>query len=325
MAAHLERLAREPQTGGRLVMATSDPLSILMAAGPIPVDTAVRIGCDMAAALMTMVHGELWPLAVTVLADGVEIAPPGLAERSQYGPYAAPERILGAPPSRAADVFSVGAILFHAVAGHHAFRGDTPASIMMSTCTDAPLPLPAHVPHGFAAVILRCLAHDPSQRYESAALLRSALEGVSVRDAYPGRHLLAADDDPAFRALFQLAAARVGVEAHIVSGGREAVNAMKLRQYDVLLMDLNMPNLSGWEVLDFLRVRYEARPRRLFIITGFRDQDISAADRGLVTAAIYKPIALDDLRSLITASLGEGPMNFATILRNTRHRVISSE
>ena len=295
-----------------------------MAAGPLPVEEAVRIGCDTAAALATTVHGELWPLAITVTPDGVTLAPPGLAERSQYGPYAAPERILGAPPSRTADVFSLGAILFHAVAGHPAFRGESPASIMMSACTDAPMPLPADVPRALAAVILRCLAHDPAQRYESLSLVRIALESVQMRDAYPGRHLLAADDDPAFRALFQLAAAKVGIEAHVVSGGREAVNAMKLRRYDVLLMDLNMPNLSGWEVLDFLRSRYEARPRRLFIITGFRDQDISAADRGLVTAAIYKPIALDDLRSLITAALSDAPLNFANILKNTRHRVIPS-
>jgi CheY-like chemotaxis protein len=195
---------------------------------------------------------------------------------------------------------------------------------MMSICTDAPLPLPAKIPHALAAVILRALAHDPSQRYESVLMLRSALEGVQMRDTFPGRHLLAADDDPAFRALFQLAAAKVGVSAHVVSGGREAVNAMKLRKYDVLLMDLNMPNLSGWEVLDFLRARHEARPRRLFIITGFRDQDISVADRGIVTAAIYKPIALDDLRSLITASLKDAPLDFPSILKNTRHRVIPS-
>ena len=302
----------------------SDPLSFLMAAGPMAAEEVVRIGCDIAAALGTNVHGELWPLAITVQSEGVSLAEPGIAERSQYGPYAAPERILGAHPSRASDVFSIGAILFHAVTGHSAFPGETPAAVMMSICTDAPRPLPASIPRALAAVILRCLAHDPAQRYESAAMLRSALEGVQMRDAFPGKHLLAADDDPAFRALFQLAAAKVGVEAHIVSGGREAVNAMKLRKYDVLLMDLNMPNLSGWEVLDFLRARYEARPRRLFIITGFRDQDISAADRGLVTAAIYKPIALDDLRSLITAALTDAPMDFAAILKNTRHRVIPS-
>jgi CheY-like chemotaxis protein len=306
-------------------MSSSESLSRLMAAGPMAVEEVVRIGSETAAALMNAVHGELWPLAIDVSADSVTLAPPGQAERSQYGPYSAPERILGAPPSRAADVFSLGAILFQAVTGHAAFRGETPAAIMMSICTDAPMQLPAHIPRALAAVILRCLAHEPSQRYESPSLLRSALEGVQMRDAFPGRHMLAADDDPAFRALFQLAAARVGVEAEVVAGGREAVNAMKQRRYDVVLMDLNMPNLSGWEVLDFLRSRHEARPRRLFVITGFRDQDISAADRGLVTAAIYKPIALDDLRSLITASLSDAPLHLGSVLKNTRHRVISSD
>ena len=294
-----------------------------MANGPLPAEEVVRIGCATAVALGVDVHGELWPIAIAVTPDGVSLGPPGQAERSQYGPYAAPERVLGAPPSRASDVYSLGAILFHAVAGHPAFHGETPASIMMSACTDAPRPLPANIPKALAAVILRCLAHDPAQRYESVSLLRNALEGVQLHDAFPGRHLLAADDDPAFRALFQLAAAKVGIDAHVVSGGRETVNAMKQRKYDVVLMDLNMPNVSGWEVLDFLRARPEARPRRLFVITGFRDQDISAADREMVTAAIYKPVALDDLRSLITASLGDAPLNLAAILKNTRHRIIS--
>ncbi|HEX6640902.1 MAG TPA: response regulator [Thermoanaerobaculia bacterium] len=299
----------------------SETLTQLMSAGPMAAADVVRIGADVAAALETSVHGELWPLAITVSSDGVTLAPAGLADRSQYGPYAAPERILGAPVTRAADVYSVGAILFHAVTGYHAFPGETAASIMMSACTDAPLPLPPDVPRALAAVILRCLAHDPDARYPSATLLRQALEGVQMRDAFPGRRMLAADDDPAFRALFQLAAAKVGVDADIVSGGREAINAMKARRYDVVLMDLNMPNLSGWEVLDFLRSRYEMRPRRLFLVTGFRDQDISAADRGLVTAAVYKPVALDDLRSLITASLSDGPLDLSSILKNARHRL----
>lgn len=293
-----------------------------MAAGPMPVDDVVRIGCDIARAF-TKVHGELFPLAIGVSADGVTIEPPGHAERSQYGPYAAPERILGAAPTLSSDVFSIGMILYHAVAGHPAFRGDTPAAQMMSACTDAPRPVPEHVPRALAAVLLRCLAADPAERFASPSMLREALERVQMREAWPGRRILAADDDPAFRALFQLAAAKVGVEADVVSSGREAVNAMKARRYDVVLMDLNMPQVSGWEVLDFLRSRWESRPKRLFVITGFRDQDFSAADRGIVTAALYKPIALDDLRGLLTASLGEAPFDVQSIVKSTRHRVFA--
>lgn len=291
-----------------------------MAAGPVPVDEAVRIGCDLARVL-TKVHGELSPQSITVSPDSVEVTPAGTTDRSQYGPYSAPERILGAGPTLASDVFSIGAILFQAVAGQPAFRGETPAAVMMSACTDSPRPVPPHVPRAVAAVILRCLAADPAERYASPSMLREALERVQMRDAWPGRRILAADDDPAFRALFQLAAAKVGVEADVVSNGREAINAMKGHRYDVALMDLNMPGLSGWEVLDFLRAKWEARPKRLFVITGFRDQDFSAADRGIVLAALYKPIALDDLRALLTASLRDVPFEVPAIVKSTRHRV----
>lgn len=298
----------------------TESLSELMAAGPMPVEEVVRIGCGVAAAL-TKTHGELFPLAIIVGPDRITVEPPGLADRTQYGPYAAPERILGASASPPADVFSIGAILFHALAGHPAFEGESPAAIMMSACTDAPRPVPAHVPRALAAIILRCLATDPADRYATPQQLGAALERVQMRDVWPGRRILVADDDPAFRALFQLAAAKVGVEADVVASGREAINALKVRRYDVMLMDLNMPHLSGWEVLDFLRARFEMRPRRVFIITGFRDQDIAAADRGLVAAALYKPVALDDLRALVTAALGDAEPDLPAILRNTRHRV----
>jgi CheY-like chemotaxis protein len=304
-------------------MSTTETLARLIAAGPMPAEDVVRIGSHIAAAL-PKTHGELFPLGITVYPDRVTIDPPGVADRAQYGPYAAPERILGASATAASDVYSLGAILYHALAGHHAFEGDSPAAVMMSACTDAPQAVPAHVPRALAAVVLRCLAADPAERYANPAQLRAALERVQMRDVWPGRRILVADDDPSFRALFQLAAAKVGVEADIVASGREAITALKARHYDVMLMDLNMPHLSGWEVLDFLRSRFETRPRRLFIITGFRDQDISAADRGLVSAALYKPVALDDLRALVTAALGDADFDLPSILRNTRHRVFPS-
>ncbi len=301
-------------------MSTSPSLATLMFAGSMPVDEAVGIGSGAAGAL-TALHGELSPEAILVGTDGVTIVPPGAFERPQYGPYSPRERLLGGPPTIAGDIYSLGAILFHALAGHSAFLGETSASIMMAACMDAPRPLPPHVPRGLSTVILRCLSRDPAERYESPAVLREAIARVQLRDAWPGRRVLAADDDAEVRALYQLAASKVGVEIDLVAGGREAINAMKLHKYDVVLMDLNMPNLSGWEVIDFLRARHQSRPRRLFIITGFQDQDISEAERGLVMAALYKPVALDDLRALMTAALGDAPLDLPAILKNTHHRV----
>ncbi|HEX8408063.1 MAG TPA: hypothetical protein VF883_04325, partial [Thermoanaerobaculia bacterium] len=116
-----------------------------MASGPMPPEEVVRIGREIAAALQD-VHGELWPSSIAVSEDGVGVLPPGDVDRSRYGQYAAPERILGKPATPASDVFSIGAILYHALAGHPPFRGDSPAAVMLAACTEAPLALPPQVP-----------------------------------------------------------------------------------------------------------------------------------------------------------------------------------
>lgn len=274
----------------------------------MPVEEVLRIGRSTAAAL-TNVHGELWPSALAVSSDDVEILPPGSADRSRYGQYSAPERILGKPATPASDVFSLGAILFHALAGRPPFRGETSSEVMLAACADAPLEVHAFrddVPREVESVIAKCLAHDPSARYASPSELGSALERATPRRiAWPGRRILIADDDAPVRDLHASIVARVGVEADIVASGRDAIEALKSRRYDVALLDLNMPRLSGWEVLDFLRSRANLRPRRLYIVTGFSNQLVSEADRDLVTAVLNKPVVPDELRRILTTCLSE--------------------
>jgi CheY-like chemotaxis protein len=291
-----------------------------MAGGGLEVEDAVRI-VRGAAGVLHGVHGELWPSAILVDGADVRVEPPGTADRNRYGQYAAPERILGKPATPASDVFSLGAILYHAVAGRPPFRGDTPAAVMLSVCTDQPLETPPHVPQSVDAIIRRCLMREPADRFPSPAELRGALERLKLHDNFPGRRILVADDDAPIRDLYVQVAARIGVEADVVASGKDVISALKSRKYDLALMDLNMPRLSGWEVLDFLRSRYDVRPGKLFIITGFTDQHISAADRDVVTAVLYKPVAAEELRTLVTECLRGGPVNVPAILRTTGHRI----
>jgi CheY-like chemotaxis protein len=171
---------------------------------------------------------------------------------------------------------------------------------------------------------------DPAARYASPAAFCDALERTAaaaaapaapVRDNFPGRRILVADDDAPIRDLYIQVAARIGVEADVVSSGREVISALKSRKYELALMDLNMPRLSGWEVLDFLRSRYDVRPSKLFIITGFTDQQISAADKDIVTAVLYKPVASEELRTLVLECLRGGRVDVPSILRTTGHRL----
>lgn len=305
-------------------MADSEPLSTLMAGGVLPVDEAVRIARDTADALAKSgVHGELWPSAISVGPAGVGVLPPGGADRMRYGQYAAPERILGKEATPASDVFSIGAILFHAVAGRPPFRGDSPAQMMLAICSEPPRELPSNVPGDVAAIVHRCLMRDPVARYASPAVLRDALDALapSAHDAFPGRRILLADDEPDIRDAYARMASRIGVACDVVGTGREAIDSLKARSYDLAILDLNMPRLSGWEVLDFLRPRAQSRPRRLYIITGFADQRISEADRDLVHGVIYKPVVPDELRTLLTECLRGADVSLAAIFRQTKHAV----
>ena len=298
---------------------SGDPLSILMGSGPLSAAEAVRIVRDVAAAL-TEVHGELTPSSILVGDAGVDIVPPRGVDRSVYGRYAAPERILGRPATPESDVFSLAAILYHALAGRPPFRGATAAEMMLAACSEPPQEMPAQVPHALEKIIMRALSRPPGQRYPTPAELRDALETYASRRTWEGRRVLAVDDDQPMRVLYQRLITRVGVDGDLAASGREAVEALKARRYDIVLLDLNLPRLNGWEVLDFLRARPDARPRHLFIITGFTDQRVSHADRDLVTAVLYKPVAQDELQTLVTECLRGPAPDLPTILKNTSHR-----
>src|SRR5688572_30183006 len=190
-----------------------------MSSGAMPVADVVRIARQTAAALAGMVHGELWPSAIFVSADSAEILPPGGADRSRYAQYASPECILGKPATAPSDVFSLGAILFHALAGRPPFRGSTPAEVMLAICSEDPIDLKslrADVSDEMAGVFRRCLAREPAARYASATDVANALEAATARGSWLGRRILVADDDPPIRDLYAQVAARIGVEADVV-------------------------------------------------------------------------------------------------------------
>src|SRR5215217_4606116 len=136
---------------------SGDSLSHLMRSGPLPAADAVRIVRDAASAL-TGVHGELSPSPILVRGDGVEIIPPAGGDRTRYGQHASPERILGQAATPESDVFSLGAILYHALAGRLPFRGATPAEVMLAACSEPPLEMPAQVPHALEKIVMRALS-----------------------------------------------------------------------------------------------------------------------------------------------------------------------
>ena len=105
-----------------------------------------------------------------------------------------------------------------------------------------------------------------------------------------GQRALIADDDPVTRYLIANILAQRRIAFDEAANGADAVKALKANEYTMVFLDLLMPRIDGWGVIDFLRRSRSAKTPRIIIITGVKDQTLSVADRELVSGLIYKPL-----------------------------------
>ncbi len=97
--------------------------------------------------------------------------------------YFSPEQARGEESGPKSDLYSLGVVLYEAVAGHLPFQGDNPITIALKHLQDTPPPLrrenPA-IPPRLEEIILKALAKDPAQRFQSAREMQQALSDGSL-------------------------------------------------------------------------------------------------------------------------------------------------
>ncbi|GAB2631789.1 serine/threonine-protein kinase [Nocardia goodfellowii] len=111
--------------------------------------------------------------------------------------YAAPEQISGAPVDRRADVYALGATLYHMLTGTVPYPRNSPGSVMYAHLHEPP-PRPSQrnpqVTKAFDTVIATAMAKRPDDRYDSCGALAAAAAAAlsGRRAAGRGRRGLAA-------------------------------------------------------------------------------------------------------------------------------------
>ena len=112
-----------------------------------------------------------------------------------------------------------------------------------------------------------------------------------------GKRVLVVDDDPDIRELLFSALEDEGFEVVPVANGAEALAVIRTFQPDVILLDLMMPVMDGWQFASELRAREQEIP--LVLLSAARDlgahaKQLAAAD------VITKPFDLAELLPKIT-------------------------
>jgi CheY-like chemotaxis protein len=79
------------------------------------------------------------------------------------------------------------------------------------------------------------------------------------------------------------------------SGGAEGIAAAREHRPDLILLDLMMPDVNGFELLDRIERESPALMRRVIVITGAAHGYVDSLDESKIFALVRKPFDLDQL------------------------------
>jgi DNA-binding response OmpR family regulator len=116
-----------------------------------------------------------------------------------------------------------------------------------------------------------------------------------------GRNALVIDDDGALRGLFTTLLARKGFAVDVAGDGRVAFDQLSRNTYSVILLDLMMPDVNGFELLERMERDSPLLLDRVIVMTGAAQRQIDRVKPSQVFDVIRKPFDIDHLVSSAVA------------------------
>ncbi|HYC92932.1 MAG TPA: response regulator [Thermoanaerobaculia bacterium] len=114
---------------------------------------------------------------------------------------------------------------------------------------------------------------------------------------------LIVEDDPAIRRLVEKLLTRHHVTVDVAHDGRAAVDKLRTGSYTVLVLDLMVPELNGFEVIEFLKQENLKLP--VAVVSAVSQQALTKLDLDVVKLVISKPFDVDEFTKAVLALCAE--------------------
>lgn len=117
-------------------------------------------------------------------------------------------------------------------------------------------------------------------------------------------NILAIEDDPSFRDLLELHLGFAGHKVRAAADPAEGLRALLESPPDLILLDLDLPYLSGFEVLEALRSEKASRKIPVVVVTGHMDSEAFERCRKIgIDGFATKPLKREDLVDAVAKAL----------------------
>lgn len=120
------------------------------------------------------------------------------------------------------------------------------------------------------------------------------------------KHILVVDDQPQLLQTIQDVLGDRGYRVDTCDLSAEAADLVRELKPDLVLLDLNMPGMSGWEVLEVLRLSPDTRGVPIVIssadFTALQQRESLLGSKGI--EVLYRPFDIDELYSLVERLVG---------------------